>query len=146
MRRFWPYGLAFALALSPLAVLHPVKVEGHSMEPGLRDRQLVFALWSWCAGPPQRGQVWIVEGPDGSAIKRVIGLPGETMSERGGDLWIDGARLREPYVGQVDASDGGPWSCGDGYIVLGDNRPRSEDGRTWGPLSRSALHGRVLGD
>ena len=146
MKRLWPYGLALAIALSPLMVLHPVKVEGHSMEPGLRDGQLVLALRPWCAGAPARGQVWIVEGPDGSAIKRVIGLPGETVAEQGGDLWIGGARLSEPYVAQVDASDGGPWPCGGGYLVLGDNRPRSEDGRAWGPLSRGALRGRVLGD
>ncbi|HXC17290.1 MAG TPA: signal peptidase I [Holophagaceae bacterium] len=144
MKRFRPYGLALLIALSPLAVLHPVKVEGHSMEPGLHDGQLAVALWSWCAGTPQRGQVWIVEGPEGSAIKRVIGLPGETVSERGGDLWVGGARLREPYVGQVDASDGGAWSCRDGYLVLGDNRPHSEDGRAWGPLGREAFKGRVV--
>lgn len=146
MKRLWPYGLALAIALSPLTVIHPVKVEGHSMEPGLRDGQLVFALWPWCAGAPARGQVWIVEGPEGSAIKRLIGLPGETVAERGGDLWIGGTRLREPYVAQVDATDGGPWACSDGYLVMGDNRPRSEDGRAWGPLSRSALRGRVIFD
>lgn len=145
MKRLWPYGLALALALSPLAVVHPVKVDGHSMEPGLRDGQLVLALWPWCAGAPARGQVWIVAGPEGSAIKRIIGLPGETVSEQGGDLWIGGVRLREPYVGQVDATDGGPWLCGGGYLVMGDNRPRSEDGRDWGPLPGSALRGRVLG-
>jgi signal peptidase I len=146
MKRLWPYGLALLIALSPLVAIHPVKVEGHSMEPRLRDGQLVFALWPWCAGAPRRSQVWIVEGPDGSAIKRIVGLPGETVSERGGDLWVGGTRLREPYVNQVDASDSGSWPCSDGYLVLGDNRPHSEDGRAWGPLPRGALRGRVLGD
>lgn len=144
MKRLWIYGVAGLLALSPLAVVHPVVVEGHSMEPGLKDGQLVAALWPWCAGSPKRGQVWIVKGPDGSAIKRLIGLPGETVTEQGGDLWIGGARLNEPYVAQVDASDGGPWPCGAGYLFLGDNRPQSEDGRAWGPLPRAAFQSRVL--
>ena len=144
MKRLWPYGLALLLALSPLAVLHPVRVEGHSMEPGLHDEQLVWTLRNWCAGPPRRGQVWIVQSPDGPAVKRIIGMPGETVSEKGGDIWIRGARLSEPYVARVDASDGGPWPCGTGYLVLGDNRPHSEDGRTWGPLGRDALQGRVV--
>ena len=144
MKRLWPYGLALLLALSPLALLHPVKVEGMSMEPSFRDGQLVWALWPWCAGEPARGQVWIVEGPEGPAIKRVIGLPGEVVSEKGGDLWIGGARLGEPYVARVDASDGGPWPCDGGYLLLGDNRPRSQDGRAWGPLGRGALKGRVV--
>lgn len=144
MKRIALYGLALLVALSPLTVIHPVTVEGHSMEPGLQNGQLVFALWPWCSGTPKRGQVWIVQGPEGSAIKRLIGLPGETVTEQGGDLWIGGARLKEPYVTQVDASDGGPWPCGTGYLFLGDNRPHSEDGRAWGPLERDALNGRVL--
>ena len=144
MKRLWPYGLALVIALSPLGAIHPVKVEGHSMEPGLRDGQLVWVLRPWCAGAPRRGQVWVVKGPDGPAIKRVIGLPGETVSEKGGDLWIGGRRLREPYVAQVDATDGGPWPANGGYLFMGDNRPRSEDGRAWGPLPASAMRGRVL--
>ncbi len=144
MKQVARYGLALLVALSPLTVIHPVTVEGRSMEPGLQSGQLVAALWPWCAGAPKRGQVWIVQGPNGPAIKRLIGLPGETITEQGGDLWIGGARLKEPYVARVDASDGGPWPCGQGYLFLGDNRPHSEDGRAWGPLSRSALRSRVL--
>lgn len=144
MKRLTIYGAALGIALSPLAVLHPVRVAGHSMEPGLRDGQLAWALWPWCAGAPTRGQIWIVNGPDGSAVKRIVGLPHETVSEKNGDLWIGDARMAEPYVAQVDASDSGPWRCGEGYLVIGDNRPRSEDGRAWGPLPLSALRGRVV--
>jgi len=145
VKRLWPYGLGLLLALSPLAAVHPVRIEGRSREPGLRDGQFAWALRAWCAGTPERGQVWVVEGPDGPAVKRLLGLPGETLRERGGDLWIGDARLREPYVAHVDATDGGPWACGSGYLFLGDNRPRSEDGRAWGPLPRTALESRLLG-
>ena len=145
MKRLRLYGLALLIALSPLAVIHPVRVRGRSMEPGLRDGQLVWALRAWCAGAPARGQVWVVEGTEGPAIKRLLGLPGETLSEKNGDLWINGARLEEPYVAHVDA-DGGPWPCSSGYLLLGDNRPNSRDGRAWGPLPRAAFDGRVIGD
>jgi signal peptidase I len=145
MKRLRLYGLAALIALSPLAALHPVRVDGHSMEPALRDGQIVWALRAWCAGPPRRGQMWVVDAPGGAAIKRLVGLPGESLRERGGDLWVGDARLSEPYVSRVDSTDGGPWLCREGYLFLGDNRPRSEDGRAWGPLSRAALQGRVLG-
>ena len=144
MKRLWPYGLALLIALSPLAILHPTTVEGHSMDPRFQDGEWVWVLRAWCAGAPARRQVWVVEGPNGPAIKRVIGLPGETVSEHNGDLWIGGARLLEPYVEHLDESDSGPWPCGEGYLVLGDNRPRSEDGRAWGPLSKNALLGRIV--
>ena len=144
MKRLWPYGLGLLIALSLLIWVHPVRVRGRSMEPGLRDGQFLWALRAWCAGAPARGQVWVVEGPEGPAIKRLVGLPGETVAERGGDLWIGGARLDEPYVARVDAG-GGPWPCGDGYLFLGDNRTQSRDGRAWGPLPRAALEGRVIG-
>lgn len=144
MKRLWPYAAAVLLVAAPLAVVHPVQVRGRSMEPTYRDGQLVWTLQSWCAGAPRRGQVWVVEGPDGPVIKRLLGLPGETVQETGGDLWVGGLRLKEPYVARVDARDGGPWPCGSGYLFLGDNRPLSEDGRAWGPLPRAALQGRVV--
>lgn len=144
MKRLGPYAAAVLIVAAPLAVVHPVQVRGRSMEPGLRDGQLVWTLRAWCAGAPRRGQVWVVEGPDGPVIKRLLGLPGEIVSERGGDLWIGGVRVKEPYVARVDARDGGPWPCGAGYLFLGDNRPVSEDGRAWGPLPLAALQGRVV--
>lgn len=144
MKRLWPYGLGLLIALSPLVAIHPVRVSGHSMEPSYHDGQIVWTLRAWCAGAPTRGQVWIVDGPNGPVIKRLLGLPGEMLSEKGGDLWVGGARLSEPYVARVDARDGGPWPCADGYLFIGDNRPHSEDGRAWGPLPRTALEGRVV--
>jgi signal peptidase I len=135
---------ALALALSPLLVVHPVRVSGRSMEPAMKDGDLRWALWGWASHTPRRGEVWVVEGPHGTSIKRVLGLPGETAEWQGPDLWIDGQRLEEPWVAHPERGGQGRTGCGKGFLVLGDNRPDSQDGRSWGPLPAKALRGRVL--
>ena len=141
----WVYAAALALALLPLAVVHPVQVKGRSMEPAFRNGDRAWALRAWAAGAPRRGQVWLVEGPEGPVLKRVVGLPGERLEQRRGDLWLQDRLLDEPYVRTTERGDGGPWDTGAGYLVLGDNRPESRDGRAWGSVARKALRSRVLG-
>jgi signal peptidase I len=143
--RSWIPVAALALALSPLLVVHPVRVAGRSMEPTLADGDLRWALRAWASGAPGRDEIWIVAGPQGRAIKRVLGLPGDVVVWRGPDLWINGRRHDEPWVTHPERTDVGQQACGDGYLVLGDNRPGSQDGRTWGPLARQAIRGRILG-
>jgi signal peptidase I len=142
----WVPVLAVALALAPLAFVHPARVEGRSMEPALKDGRLVWVLRAWAAGTPERGQVWLVAAPEGPSIKRVVGLPGEVLAQVDGELWFPERRLEEPYASPHERGSGGPWRCGAGqYLLLGDNRPESRDGRAWGPLDRARLEGRVLG-
>lgn len=135
---------ALLLALAPLAVVHPVRVSGHSMEPGLKDGSLRFALRAWATHAPRRSEIWVVEGPDGPSVKRVLGLPGETLDQVRGDLRLAGRFLEEPYLTGTEREDGGPWPCGEGYLVLGDNRLASRDGRAWGPLPRAAFRARLF--
>jgi len=142
--RPWIPLAALGLALSPLLVVHPVWVSGHSMEPALHDGDLRVALRAWASHAPRRGEVWVVEGPQGPSVKRVLGLPGETVSWQGPDLWIDGQRLEEPWVLHPERSGEGRVTCGPGYLVLGDHRPQSQDGRGWGALPTGALRGRIL--
>jgi len=137
-------GAALALALAPLAFLHPVRVHGRSMEPRLRPGSVCFALRPWCAGPPAAGQIWLVETPGGTAVKRLVGLPGDRVELRRGDLWVNGSRVDEPYLDRSERESAGPWAAGAGYFLLGDNRPESRDSRAWGRLSGSGLRGRVL--
>ncbi|MBL0311976.1 MAG: signal peptidase I [Holophagaceae bacterium] len=141
--KLWIPIAALAVALSPLAVIHPVQVSGRSMEPGLHDGELVWALWAWCAGKPERGELWLVKVPEGVSVKRAIGLPGEQVEARDGEIFINGSRLDESYVRWSDHLSGA-WTCGDGYLVLGDNRTQSHDGRAWGPLPKTVLRSRVV--
>lgn len=142
--RPWIPVAALLLALSPLLVVHPVRVSGHSMEPALQDGNLRWALRPWASHAPRRGEVWVVDGPSGPSVKRVVGLPGEVATWRGPDLFIDGQRLDEPWVVHPERNGEGQQRCDSGYLVLGDNRPQSQDGRAWGPLGREAMGGRVL--
>lgn len=140
----WIPLIALAVAVSPLSFVHPVRVQGHSMEPLLRDGSLCVALRRWCAGPPARGQVWLLEGPQGPVIKRVLGLPGEHLEQRDGVLFLEGNRLEEPYLERYDRGDVS-LPTGSGYVVLGDNRQASQDSRTWGLMPLKAFRSRILG-
>ncbi|HJU84243.1 MAG TPA: signal peptidase I, partial [Holophagaceae bacterium] len=132
------------LAASPLAFVHPLHVQGHSMEPTLKDGELRLMLRGWCAGDPGRGELWVVKGPEGEAVKRVIGVPGETLKLKEGEVWNGNRVLVEPYVQKGNREAGGPWELGKGYFVMGDNRPASQDSRAWGPMPREAFEGRLL--
>ena len=87
-------------------------------------------------------------GDGGSTfVKRLIGLPGDVVSERYGTVYIDGKRLAEPYVDPQlrDSRTAGPWHVGAGrYFFMGDDRVDSCDSRTWGTVPRSSLIGRVF--
>lgn len=130
--------------MSPLAVVHPVRVSGHSMEPALADGELRWVIRRWASHPPRRGEVWMVEGPKGSSVKRVLGLPGDRVRWQGPDVWVNDEPLAEPWVAHPERKGDGQQACGSGYLVLGDNRPESQDGRSWGPLQIKAMRGRVL--
>ena len=142
--RPWIPLAALALALSPLGMVHPMRVSGHSMEPALADGDRHWVLRAWASHAPRRGELWVVEGPQGVSVKRVLGLPGDTVIWRGPDLWINGQRLEEPWVVQPERSGEGQQVCGTGYLVLGDNRPEIQDGRSWGSLPPGSLRGRIL--
>ena len=142
--RPWIPLAALALALAPLGVVRPVRVSGHSMEPALADGVLHWSWRAWVVPAPRRGEVWLVKGPQGASVKRVLGLPGEQVRWEGGDLWINHRRLDEPWVAHPERNGSGQKACGDGYLVLGDNRPASQDGRSWGPLPAEAMIGRLL--
>lgn len=114
------------------------------MAPALQDGELRLALRAWAAGAPRRGEVWLVEGPEGPAIKRVAALPGERIELRDGDALVAGRRVPPPEGARLERQDGA-WACGAGCFLLGDNRPASRDSRVWGPLPLRSLRARVLG-
>ena len=78
-------------------------------------------------------------------VKRVIGLPGETVEIHNGVVFIDGHPIKEPYIVHKDTSNFGPYTVPSGKIfVLGDNRPASRDSRFFGAIKESSIVGRVI--
>lgn len=149
--------LALAVILR-LTVMEIARVKGSSMQPTLHTGQwLLVSRLDYRLGSPRRGDVVICHYPGRymdrwklirqSFVKRVIGLPGETIEIIGGVVHIDGEPLQEPYLDparcrfrrQMPTRTLGE----DEYFVLGDNRDSSNDSRRIGPLPRSMLVGRV---
>jgi signal peptidase I len=136
--------VALTVLARRLARLEPVLVQGDSMRPTLRPGQRLAV--GPLDRPPRRGDlvVVVVVGREGfEVVKRVVGLPGERLRLAGGRLEVDGVEVAEPYLA---GSAGGDLELrlGDGqYLVLGDHRAASTDGRDFGPVPAEALAGRV---
>ena len=147
---FFLYLVAVVLiALSiRLFIFEPVRVEGPSMEPTLwtNERLFVEKTGYWFARP-QRGQVVICFYPDekDTCVKRVIGLPGETVEVRWGVLYINGAPLDESaYWNDFIYNDMAPYTVpADSIFVVGDNRNVSKDSRA--PSVGAIPYERVVG-
>ena len=118
------------------------------MAPTLASEQCVRvrALFRWQR--IERGDIVTLRDPNSVAVKRVIGVPGDTVRLWMGYVYLNGALLEESYlptnVLTAAASAGPVLAAGaDEHIVMGDNRWESEDSRDYGPIRRSCLCGRV---
>ena len=126
-----------------------VLVIGHSMHPTLREGERVrVSRRTYRIGEPARWDVVLFEHPDREGFwetKRVIGLPGELVRLIGGRLIVDGQELEEPFVEGIQPRLKRLWELGaDEYILMGDNRRRSTDSRSFGPVSRRKIVGKVI--
>ena len=100
---------------------------------------------------PKRGEVIVFEFPDSNPnnpkkdfVKRVVGLPGETMRMFGGKVFVNEEVLNEPYLSHKDHSNASKVTLGEGeYYVLGDNRTHSNDSRSWGAVPEANIRGKV---
>ncbi len=125
------------------------RVEGSSMEPTLtQGGHLIVHTFSHSRQYAlRRGDVIVFECPhahDHSLIKRLVGLGGEKVEVRRGQVYIDDRPLDEPYVAAAGAYDWGPGVVPRGqYFVLGDNRSSLSDSRAWGWLPEENIIGRV---
>ena len=139
---------AFVIALLiNLFLAQSTYVYGHSMEPNLHtDQRLVIEKVSYKLHPPHRGDIVVidVETSEIPLIKRVVGLPGETIAIHDNQVFIDGQPLEERYLDEVVQRDYGPQQVPEGYIfVLGDNRNASNDSRYFGAVSLDQVIGRA---
>ena len=119
------------------------------MEPSYRHGDLLL-VGPFGSRAPARGDVVVLRDPrepDARDLKRVVGLPGESLCIADGSLYVDGAHLPEPYLGGLPASIGverGEWTLpSDRYFVLSDDRARGTDSRHFGPVLRAAILGKV---
>jgi len=155
--------LVVAVVVFAVAFVRLYREPTSSMEPTLHcahpgpgclgradDKFAVLKIGGW-----GRGDVVVFDTPPaavarcqvaGKFVKRVIGLPGDTVRERNGVVSVNGRRLSEPYVavGHRDR-ESGAWHVPAGsYFLLGDNRAESCDSRTFGPVPKRDIVGRVF--
>ena len=134
------------------SVIRNFRVDGHSMDPNLHHGQYLVVdkisyklPFEW--RPPQRGDVVVFEPPtrpDDDFVKRVIGLPGETVEIKQGDIYINNERLAESYLPRQDRFTMSARTVPeDAYFVMGDNRGNSNDSRHWGFLNTDKLVGKA---
>jgi len=152
--------LIFALMLLALVmvfIVQPVKVEGTSMLPYLHDGERIFVNklvyyddYRW-APKIYRGDIvvfWFPEDPSKSYIKRVIGLPGDTVEVHEGHVRVNGRDLEETYLDpqlNMSHSSKPPTYVKPGYyFVMGDNRDNSSDSRIWGLVPKKYVYGKAL--
>ena len=149
-------------------VVNPYRIPSSSMEPTLHcaepqpgclanysDRVLANRF-IYHFRDPHRGDIVVFNTPPlalekcgagGTFVKRIIGLPGDAVSERRGRVSINGQPLDEPYVPQSERNPqaNGRWTVPQGaYFMMGDNRAQSCDSREWGSVPRSDLIGPVF--
>lgn len=152
--------LIFALMLLALVmvfIIQPVKVEGTSMLPHLHDGERIFVNkliyyddYRWMPHV-QRGDVvvfWYPEDPSKSYIKRVIGLPGDTVEVNDGRVRVNGKDLEETYLDpQLNLSHASRPAVivkPNYFFVMGDNRDNSSDSRIWGLVPKKYVYGKAL--
>ena len=152
--RSWTRDLAIALGLAIVVMIflyQPVKVEGTSMYPLLSDQERIFInKFVYRFEPIERGDVvvfWYPLDRSKSFIKRVVGLPDETVEIRTGHVYINGQELADQYVpaGYLDGFNSAPRKIpADGYFVMGDHRDSSNDSRVFGSVPRQYIYGKAV--
>ena len=139
-------GMAFVLRTF---VFEPVSVDGRSMMNTLQDREYMIATkFDYLTGDPQRFDIVICHYPGRTEnfVKRVIGLPGDTVELVAGELYINGEHVEQDFDMTDNQAYFGPYVVPeDHYFVMGDNRNNSKDSRSAmvGALPRSMIRGHV---
>ncbi|MBV8867634.1 MAG: signal peptidase I [Acidobacteriaceae bacterium] len=152
----WFRDLLLSVLIAVLVILflyRPVKVEGTSMMPSLYDQERLFInqfSYKFGLGGIKRGDTVVFlfpEDPTKSYIKRVIGLPGDTVAVDDGYVIVNGRKLVENYI-PPDYRDDRSYSSTvvppDDYFVLGDHRVSSNDSRAWGFVPKSYIYGKAV--
>lgn len=150
--------VVFAVALflfMYLLLFQPHKIKGDSMQPNYPDGEyLLTDKVTYRFNEPKRGDVVVFAAPTENGdeyIKRIIGLPSETVSIQNGKVYINDKLLEENYLSSTQYTSGGAFLGNNSsvtvpnseYFVLGDNRPYSSDSRSWGFVPKNKITGRA---
>ncbi|MGB9639844.1 MAG: signal peptidase I [Anaerolineales bacterium] len=141
--------LSLVLYFGINAVSARIRVESISMQPTLKAGYYVIVdRLAYKIGKPHRGDIIIFRYPPDPQrepyIKRVIGLPGDTVQITGGKVYVNGEQLIEPYIAAAPDYDGSWTVPQDSLFVLGDNRNRSSDSHSWGMVPIENVIGKAL--
>ena len=163
-------GLTLLIFLAVHFSIQPYRVDGPSMQPGLHTNDLLLVnLLTYDFGPPQRGDVVVLHPPSDvtqNYVKRIVGIPGDTITLTRTTTAVDGTVLNEPYIasepdGTGENDLGGDlvpcpetgvmldaYTCqvvlgANDYWVMGDNRQDSTDSRIFGIVNRSLIIGKA---
>lgn len=140
--------LAVVLYFGINAVSARVRVDGFSMNPTLQNGEYILVnKMAYKTGKPQRGDIVVFMFPmnlEEDLIKRVIGLPGESVTVQDGIVSINGMPINEPYINAAPFYNG-EWQVPEGQLfVLGDNRNDSRDSHQWGLLPIENVIGKAV--
>lgn len=127
-------------------------VEGASMQPNFETGQfLIVSRLNYLFGQPEYGDIVVFHypnNPDKDYIKRIIGLPGDTVEIRDTRVLVNGEELNEPYINEpcrpLQCKDETWVLADDEYFVMGDNRNHSSDSRSFGPVQAEFIVGEAL--
>lgn len=152
----WVKTIALAMVLAFLVthvlIVNAVVPTG-SMENTIMTKDRILALrTSYWFASPERGDVAVFRYPDDPEqktlyVKRVIGVGGDTVEVKDGDVYVNGVVQEEPYIKEVTEGDFGPYEVPEGhYFMMGDNRNRSLDARYWENkfVAEDAILGKVV--
>jgi len=152
--RWWVRDIFFAVGTAIMIVVflyQPVKVEGTSMLPELRDQERIFVnKFVYRIENISRKDIvvfWYPRDRSKSYIKRIIGMPGDTVEIRDGVVFVNDKRLDEPYIDShfIDRRSYPPLVVDAGhYYVLGDHRNQSNDSRMWGLVPEGYIYGKAV--
>jgi signal peptidase I len=152
--RMWARDLLLAVGFAVVIIVflyQPVKVEGTSMAPLISDQERIFInKLVYRFEPISRGDVvvfWYPSDRTKSFIKRVVGLPGETVEIRQGRVYVNGKALEEPYIlpAYLDSGNFSPFAVpAHEYFVMGDHRDSSNDSRMFGPVPAEYIYGKAV--
>jgi signal peptidase I len=144
-----------------LFFMQPHQVNGQSMVPNFQSGEYVLTdKISYKVGEPQRGDIVVFHAPEAAQcpkgtgcdfIKRILGIPGDTVKVENDRIYVNGVALEEPYIPEDFETLPGAYTKGktvtlsaNEYFVSGDNRPYSSDSRAWGPITKSDIVGRAF--